>query len=263
MSQPVLYQGALFEGARPAHALSELLHGRDLILELGDARHTASCVLGVPHHAGPGVDKIAEQHEDGGRVADENAVLYALAAHEALRRRGVSSCVVVAVHATDHDPNKHAESPYCRALLEGAPRLLIECHGSGWATPHPVEISAGVNHASEPLAFGRRVAAELGESGWVAAQCRPGEREGHVLAADGGLVRESALKFPALRTTSLQCAAERGIPSIHVEAMPRFRTFGVTGLSLPDDGAALGLALAGAVVETLSQKTTRGPNGLA
>ncbi len=255
MSQPVQYRGALFEGPRPAPALSDLLRGRDLILEIGAERCEAACVLGVPHHAGPGVDKIAERHEDGGRVADENAVLYALAAHAALARRGVASRVVVAVHATDHDPNKDAESPYCRALLDGAPELLVECHGSGWSTPHPVEVSAGVNHATEPLPFGRRLAAGLPESGWVAAQREPGAREAHLLGADGGLVRESALKFPALRTTSLQCAAELGIPSLHVEAMPRFRTFGVSGLSLPDDGAALGLALASAMAETLA----RGP----
>ncbi len=258
MNGSAVYDGALWEGARPASELASLLTRRDLLLELGAARTHARCVFGVPHHAGPGVDRIAERREEGGRVADENAVLYALAAHAALEARGVASRVVVAVHATDHDPNKDPRSPYCRSLLDGDPELVVECHGSGWATPHPIEVSAGTNEATRVLAFGRRLASALGEEAWVAAQARPGERDGLLLDADGSTLRPSALKFPALRTSSLHGAAARGIPALHVEAMPRFRTFGVHGLTLTQDGRALGHALAHAVEVTLARAATAG-----
>jgi hypothetical protein len=235
-----------------------LLGLRDEIIELPAASRAADCVLAIPHHAGPGVSHIAQQRPEGRRVADENAVLYALAAHAALDRAGVSSRVVVAAHATDHDPNKDVRSPYCRALFGGpAPALLVECHGASRRAPHALEVSAGTNPGADPLRFGRRLAHayEAGESAadeLLAAQLSPGGRAARVFDGEGNAARESRLRFPALRTASLEAARERGIAALHLEATPRFRTLGVEGLALPADGARLGAALAKAIVATLA-----------
>ena len=240
----------LVANGRASAPLEAKLRERDCVVAFGpmDAR----VAFGVPHHAGPGIDRIADERPGGGRVADENAVLYALVAHATLAARGIASRVVVAAHPRDHDPNKDPQSPYCRALFEGrAPALLVECHGASWLTPHPLELSAGRNELADPLAFGARLARALGRREWLAAQEAPGDAAAFVLDADGAPLKPSRLKFPALQTASLQHAQRFGSAALHLEATPRFRTHRVEGLALTEDGAALGRALADAVAETL------------
>lgn len=248
----VSYEGPIWEGPRPVSQLARELCRRDRLVELRSSPGEPDCLLAVPHHAGPGIDQIAERRPEGGRVADENAVLYALAAYSSLAGTGLRVRLVVAVCATDHDPNKDIDSPYCQALFgDERPRLLVECHGAGWGAPHELEVSAGGNTRTDPLGFGRRLARALGRADYVAAQVAPGSAAGRLLDGRGRDVRASRLKFPALRTTSLREAGRRGMAAIHLEARPRFRTFGVRGLELPRPGAELGTALAGAIRTTL------------
>lgn len=229
--------------------LAAALTGVDRLLQVGEVARPA-VLLGVPHHAPVGVERIATARPEGGRVADENAVLYALVCYDALRRRGVGCRLLVACQALDHDPNKDEESPYCRAVLEAEPRLLLECHGAGPRAPHDLEVTAGRNAHARPLPFGRRLAAALGPGFAVAAQARAGTRSALLLDAAG---RETpvALRFPALRTRSLAALGRRGLAALHVEAKPRFRSAGPRRDVPTASGQRLGRALAAALAPSL------------
>ena len=87
--------------------------------------------------------------------------------------------------------------------------MLVECHGAGARAPHDLELSAGGNRRTDPLAVGRGLAAALGAGFHVAAQTRPGAAQALLLDAEG---RESptVLRFPALLTRSLLEADARG-----------------------------------------------------
>jgi hypothetical protein len=200
-------------------------------------------VLGVPHHAPVGVDRIALERPQGSRIADENAVLYALVCFSALAEHGVGCRLVVASQARDHDPNKDAGSPYCRAALPERARVLVECHGAGARAPHDLELSAGRNRGADPLAIGRGLAAALGVGFPVAAQTRPGTAQALLLDA-GGRESPTMLRFPALRTHSLLAADARGIAALHLEAKLRFRSAGPRNGSPTRSGERLGHALA-------------------
>lgn len=242
------YIGPLWSDRRPTPDLALHLDARDRLVEIACGTAPARVVLGVPHHAAMGVDRIAERHPTGGRVADENAVLYALAALEALHALGIPCRVVVAAHATDHDPNKDAASPYCRRVLAGeATELLVECHGAGHRAPHDLELSAGRNAHARPLPFGRLLARALGGSTPLATQRAPGDRGGVLLDAAGDDGAACELRFPALRTRSLRAASERGLAALHLEAKPRYRSLGDGSGRLTADGARLGRSLAEAV----------------
>ena len=216
------------------------------MIELGPQTQR-TVVLGVPHHAAVGIDRIAERSASGGRVADENAVLYALVCLEELHRRGIPSALVVAAHPSDHDPNKRPDSPYCRRVLaDPKPALLVECHGAGAAAPHDLEVSAGRNDRSRPLEFGHLLARSLGPGFHVAAQTVPGGRAALIL--DARLrTTPSVLRFPALRTQSLRAAGELGIEAFHIEAKPRFRSRGDGTADLTSSGRSLGQSLAAAI----------------
>jgi len=239
------HTGPLWRDGRLAGELAEALAGVDRLVAIGDAPRPA-VLLGVPHHAPVGVERIAMGGPGGGRVADENAVLYALVCHDLLRRRGIASRLLVACQARDHDPNKDDASPYCRAVLDAAPRLLLECHGAGPRAPHDLELSAGRNLQARPLAFARRLVAALGAGFAVAAQARAGTRTALLVAAAG---REApvALRFPALRTRSLALAGRHGFAALHLEAKPRFRSAGPRRDAPTASGARLGRALAAAL----------------
>jgi hypothetical protein len=249
------YRGPSFVGEQVHPELDALLAARDTLVEIGDGSSDgdddgdgAEVLLGVPHHAAVGVDRIAERRPQGGRVADENAVVYALAALESLTEARVRCRLLVAAHATDHDPNKHEESPYCERILASPDlRLLIECHGSSHRAPHDLELSAGRNRRTEPLRFGRLLARALGPGFRLATQTTPGEREARVLDAGGVDAGGSVLRFPALRTRSLAAAAGRGIHALHLEAKPRFRSRGDGTAALTPPGRRLARALAAAI----------------
>jgi hypothetical protein len=247
--EPEHYTGPVWHGAAVARGLEDALARPDslTLLEHGSELRV---VLGVPHHAPVGVERIALERPGGGRIADENAVLYALVCFSALERSGVGCRLVIASQARDHDPNKDDASPYCRAALATPARLLIECHGAGSRAPHDLELSAGRNRCARPLRLGRDLAAALGAGFHVAVQTRPGTAQGLLLDA-GGRESPTVLRFPALRTRSLQEAGARGIAALHLEAKLRFRSAGPrTGAPTPS-GERLGHALARAVARAV------------
>jgi len=237
--------GPIWRDGRVSPALAAALARPDslTILDRGGAIRV---VLGVPHHAPVGVERIALARPGGSRIADENAVLYALVCLEALVDRGIGARLVVAGQAHDHDPNKDDASPYCRAALETSAALLVECHGAGARAPHDLELSAGANRRGAPLAVARALAAALGPGYAVAAQTRPGTASGLLLDAIG---RESPtrLRFPALRTRSLLAAERRGVAALHLEAKIRFRSTVPRDGTPTRSGTRLGCALAKAL----------------
>ena len=245
--ETIRHEGPLFEGRRTAPALSALLRRRDTLVEL-PARNQPRVWITVPHHAAPGVDRIAERRPQGGRVADENAVLYALVCLEALRARGIDAALLVAAHATDHDPNKSESSPYCQRVLASAPgTLLLECHGASARAPHDLEISAGRNPWVDPVAFTRTLVGAIGPGFHAAAQLEAGGRAALVMSGEDLAGAASVLRFPALRTRSLAAAGEVGIAALHGEAKPRFRQRSPLAPALTAAGRALGLGRAAAI----------------
>ncbi|MGH0030348.1 MAG: hypothetical protein ACQGVC_11190 [Myxococcota bacterium] len=252
------HAGPLFEegddgdgDGRLAGGLSDLLDARDTLVEI-DRGDPPRVVLGVPHHAAPGVDRIAERRPEGGRVADENAALYALVALGRLASLGVPARLLVAAHATDHDPNKSARSPYCRRVLDCRAELLIECHGAGARAPHDLELSAGRNALADPLRFSRGLLDALGPGFHLAAQSLPGQRAAVLMDARGRETGAAVLRFPALRTRSLAAAGEVGMAALHLEAKPRFRSRVDGRAGLPPPGRRLGEALARAAAAYLA-----------
>jgi hypothetical protein len=236
------YTGPIWSAGRIARELDDALAQPNQLIVLGRGAR-ADVVLGVPHHAPIGVERIALERPRGSRIADENAVLYALVCFSALEQHGVACRLVVASQARDHDPNKDGASPYCRAALSDGTRVLVECHGAGARAPHDLELSAGRNRLAEPLAVGRQLAAALGAGFPVAAQTRPGSA--HALLVDAqGSESSTMLRFPALRTGSLLAADARGIAGLHLEAKLRFRSAGPRNGTPTKSGERLGRALA-------------------
>ena len=62
---------------------------------------------------------------------------------------------------------------------------------------------------------------------WTAAQLHPGVKTAR--AFKGPLSRETSLRLPALKTTSLAHAGGLGIPAFHLELKPVFRDFDRSG----------------------------------
>lgn len=224
--QRLTYTGELWDGPALQPVLWELLLQKDLLLEFATGQPPYQVVLGAPHHAAAGVDQIAEnwyQPKKGktGRSADENTGLTALVVFSACRERDIPARLVVAAHPTDHDPNKTRHSPYWQSMLEGArpaparsPYLLFELHGAGKRRAHDLELSAGRNAISQPLAFGAALAERLPVEWKLAVQSRPGTRQGRLFHPGPQPVR---LDNPALETTILEDAGQLGIPALHLE----------------------------------------------
>jgi hypothetical protein len=241
------YTGALLCGALPTPELARLLARSDSLIEIARGASPAAVVIGVPHHAGPDVDWIAERSPEGRRVADENAALYALVCLSALEEQKIPCRLVVAAHATDHDPNKVAGSPYCERLLaESDTRLVFECHAAGPDAPHGLELTAGRNRRARSLHFARPLIRALGSGHRLAAQLEPGGDAAVVLESDGQ-TSEGRLRYPALRTRSLVEADRRGLPALHLEATPHYRTPPDGSPALPAAGVQLGRCLARAI----------------
>ena len=241
------YAGPIWRAATIAPELERMFAEPDRLTVLAHGAQP-EIVLGVPHHAPVGVDRIALERPSGSRIADENAVLYALVCFSALEARGIGCRLVVASQARDHDPNKDGASPYCQVALERRARILVECHGAGARAPHDLELSAGNNRLADPLAIGRGLASALGAGFHVAAQTRAGTSQALLLDANGG-ESPTVLRFPALHTRSLLAAHERGIAALHLEAKLRFRSAGPRNGTPTHSGERLGRALAHVLAE--------------
>lgn len=218
------YTGPIFQGDAVHSDLWQILQSRDLLVEITYGLPPYQVVLGVPHHARTGVAQIADtwtnpRTKKKGRVADENIGLPALAVFKALCARETPSKLVIAAHATDHDPNKESNSLYFKRVFgDEISGLLLELHGAREGRKHLLELTAGKNEHAQPLKFGRHLAQTLQINGSLAAQIEPHSSEGKMFAG----VKESHTRLdnPALETASLSHA---GIPALHLELQPPFR----------------------------------------
>lgn len=251
------YTAPAWQNGHVSPDLWELLSGEDRLLEITSGAPPYRVVLGVPHHAAPGVECIAERvrfdgKKKNGRAADENSGLSGLALLAALADRGVPARLVIAVHATDHDPNKEPGSPYWqRVFSEPLPALLFELHGAGQRRTHDLELSAGKNRHARPLDFGRRLLHYLADPNIsLAVQAKPGHALGWVLK--DGTEQEGKLDNPALGTGSLEYASQLGFAALHLEMKPLFRRLDTQG-SLTPRPSDSGLELARALAETLDE----------
>jgi hypothetical protein len=224
-----VYSGDLWEGPAVHPELWELLLQKNRLIEISRGQPPYRVVLGVPHHAAPGVDHIAGDWLNPrtgkvGRIADETTGLFGLVLFEELKNRGVSCSLVIAAHPTDHDPNKTPGSAYWRQVFrDPLAALLFELHGAGSKRSYDLELSAGRNTIADPLAFGRRLAPLLDPRWQAAFQTRPGHSEALIFSDHHSGGFPGRLQNPALETDSLAFAGEAGIPALHLEMKPVFR----------------------------------------
>jgi predicted acetyltransferase len=228
--QNVRYTGEIWDGPFVRAELWKLLQQTDRLIELAGGQAPFRVVVGVPHHAGPGVDHIAEEwinprNGQTGRPADETAGLTGLAVFSALRERDISCKLVIAAHPTDHDPNKTPGCPYWQSIFErdagGPPGLLLELHGAGSQRRHALELSAGSNTLADPMLFGKILAYFMDWDWVLAIQEKPGATPARVCR--NGQSSGGRLQNPALETLSLIYARETGIPALHLEMKSQFR----------------------------------------
>jgi predicted acetyltransferase len=225
----IQYTGEVWKGPSIHPELWKLLEQKDLLVELYGGPAPYQVVLGVPHHASKGIDRIAEQWINPktgktGRAADETTGLFGLALLKALQEKGISARLVIAAHASDHDPNKTPGSPYWERVFDrssGPPELLLELHGASLHRRHALELSAGRNEVSNPQLFGRVLAYFLDGEWMFAVQREPGAREATLY--NNGQHSGGSLQNPALETLSLIYAGQTGIPALHLEMKVPFR----------------------------------------
>ena len=202
-------------------------------------------MIGVPHQAAVGETKIAENwtNPNGGkgRDSDENAVSIALAVFSKLCDQKIPYKLVIAAHATDHDPNKNMNSSYCKEVFSEKTPLLFECHGAGEKRKQEIEISAGANSLGKALDFGRQLAKKLNYQYSLSTQIEAGSNRAKSISIEKEI--DTTLVLPALETISLLQAEKKGIAALHFEAKPRFRIT-ENNYSISTDGLILGNAIA-------------------
>lgn len=155
-----------------------LLESKDTLVILKNGEPPFHVVIGVPHQAAVGVTIIAENWTNPrgrkGRDSDENAASFALAVFSELCEQKIPCKLVIAAHSTNHDPNKDANSPYCKEVLSEKTHLLLECHGAGDKREQDIEISAGTNSLGKALDFGRQLAIRVNYQYSLSAQIEAG-----------------------------------------------------------------------------------------
>lgn len=237
--RPIAYPGALWEGAWLHPQVVELLQQRDCLLEFTTGAPPYAVTIGVPHHGWRGAERIAmdwtnPRSGEAGRAADEMTGINGLALLSAFQGGGLPARLVIAAHASDHDPNKTEDSPYWRCIFQAPlPRLLLELHGIAPNRRHSLELSAGRNLLAQPLEAGRRLAGLLPAGVKVAAQSRPGFDDARVFQNNQS--QAARLQAPALNTPTLAQAGTLGVAALHLEMKPEFRdpVFGADGAVQP------------------------------
>jgi hypothetical protein len=228
-ARQINYTGDLWEGPAVDPDLWDLLLQKNLLIEITHGQPPYRVVLGVPHHAAPGINQIAgawlnPRTGKYGRTADETTGLFGLVLFEELRNRGISCSLVIAAHPADHDPNKTPGSPYWQRIFqEPLPALLFELHGAASKRSHDIELSAGRNTLAGPLAFGRKIAPALDPRWKAAFQTRPGHSDALIFSDHHSSGVPGRLQNPALETGSLAFAGQIGIPALHLEMKSIFR----------------------------------------
>lgn len=225
--QRVQYTGEIWAGLAVHPDLWQLLLEENTLVVITGGASSFDVILGVPHHAPPGVERIAQawvnpRTGEPGRPADECAGLSGLAVYSTLREKGLSCKLVIAAQAADHDPNKTPGSPYWESIfVPPLPRLLFELHGAASHRRHAIELSAGRNPASNPELFGKILAFFFTNSAILACQTSPGAADARLYK--NGQRTAGRLQNPALETLSLTHAGELGIPALHLEMKNIYR----------------------------------------
>ena len=239
----------------PHPDLERWLTAKNQLIRLSHKQPPYKVVIGVPHQAAIGVRRICEQRLDRhgkvkARKADDNVASFALVVFSRLAAHDIPCKLVIMAHPTTHDPNKIVDSPYCREIFSQQAELLFECHASGSNRHLDLELSAGSNRLGQPLPFGQHLGATLEYRYSMGMQTTAGKSNALILQPDG-TTSEGRLQLPAIKTTSLTEAGQRGIPALHLEAKPRFRVpKGLTN-SVSPDGLILGHAIAETLVHLL------------
>ncbi|GAP21867.1 hypothetical protein [Leptolinea tardivitalis] len=252
--QTKIYTGQIWEQSTSLIYPSELLgllESKDTLVILKNGEPPFRVVIGVPHQAAIGESVIAEnwtnQHGRKGRDSDENAASFALVTFSKLCEQSIPCKIVIATHATDHDPNKDTNSAYCEEVFSEETNLLFECHGAGDKRKQDIEISAGANTFSNALDFGRRLASQLNYHYSLSAQIEASSKNAKSICRENEA--DTTLTLPALETTSLIQAGKRKVAALHLEAKPCFR--------IPENDHSVsgeGLVLGNAIAEVILSK---------
>ena len=226
-------------------SLLQLLSSRDLLVVLKHSTPPYRVIIGVPHQAKIGQGHICENGSgvEKNRFSDENAASYALVAFSLLKDHDIACKLVVAAHPTTKAPNKHVDSSYCQELFRDPGLLLLECHGAGPSRKNDIEITAGSNHSTDPVALGRLLSLQLGRHYVVGLQKEPGNSAALIIKKDGS-EEGGNLELPATETKSLTEAAKHNMQALHIEAKSRFRIPQDKSNKVSPDGFILGRALA-------------------
>jgi hypothetical protein len=235
-------------------ALLEALVSRDCLIEIVNGQPPYLVVIGVPHQAAVGINRISDNwvndHGKKGRNSDEGAAFHALVALTALRDNGIPCKLVISAHDTQYDPNKDASSPYWNAIFSDEMQLLFECHGASAGRKVDLEISSGQNELGKPLEFGRILARVLEFRYSLISQAKAGSRQGILIKQEEET--ETEIENPANKTNSLIEAANRRIPALHLEARPLFRIPQDRSNTVTPDGLILGRGIAKSFLEYMA-----------
>jgi hypothetical protein len=254
--ETIIFSEALWLDDKHVHyspGLSSLLNSRDTLVVIKYGEPPYEIVIGVPHQAEIGESLIAENWTNPrggiGRDSDENAASFALATFSKLCDQKIHCKLVIAAHATDHDPNKDVNRSYCREVFSEKTLLLFECHGAGDKRKQDIEISAGVNSLVKALDFGRQLALKLNYQYSLSAQSEANSKNAKSISRDNEV--DTFLVLPALETTSLSLAEKMKVAALHLEAKPRFR-IPENNNSISADGLVLGNAIAEVILSKVN-----------
>jgi hypothetical protein len=233
--------------------LLSLPNSRDTLLVIKSGEPPYEIVIGVPHQAEIGESLIAANWTNPrggkGRESDENAASIALTTFSKLCDQKIPCKLVIAAHATDHDPNKDVSSSYCKEVFSEKTLLLFECHGAGDKRKQDIEISAGVNSLGKALVFGRQLALLLNYQYSLSAQSEANSKNAKSISRNNEV--DTFLVLPALETTSLSLAEKKRVAALHLEAKPRFR-IPENNKSISADGLVLGNAIAEVILSRVN-----------
>lgn len=169
-------------------------------------------VVSAPHHTLGG-----EMYK--GRPGEAYIGFFLAHIVDILRSKGV-----IAVHATDHDPNKDSNSLYCRTIFSQNPKMLVEIHRCKFERKNDIEITSGRNKLAHPVLFAKELRKVLQQAAngllqsesssermigkeftdlRIGAQLKPSSTEG--------------VELSALNTALLTEVGAKGIPAYHIE----------------------------------------------
>lgn len=247
----IVYKGKIWAVKYKEYEAELLQHltSKDLLIVIKHGKPPHKVVFGVPHQAPVGVDHICENAKN--RESDENAVSFALVAFTALKEHDIPCKIIIAAHSTQEDPNKDTKSLYCQKLFSEPTELIWECHGLGINRKLDLELSAGPNDITDTMKYGLRLASALKNISDIGIQKKAGLADALIVRKDGTQDPNGVLEKAGINTDSLIEARKNNIPSLHLEAKPRFRKPDNKTDAVTIDGFLLGHAIAQAIMQDL------------